>query len=51
MQYASTTWGTAAKTNKSRLDKVQNMALRFIVGAMKTTQVHDMGEKSQYRAT
>ena len=38
MEYASTTWGTAAKTNKSRLDKVQNMALR----AMKTTPVHDM---------
>ena len=44
MEYASTTWGTAAKTNKSRLDKIQNMALRFILGlgAMKTTPVHDM---------
>ena len=42
MEYASTTWGTAAKTNKSRLDKVQNMALRVILGAMKTTPVHDM---------
>ena len=30
MEYASTTWGTVAKTNKSRLDKVQNMALRII---------------------
>ena len=27
MVYASTTWGTAVKTNKNRLDKVQNMAL------------------------
>ena len=35
MEYASTTWGTAAKTNKSRLDKV-------ILGAMKTTPVHDV---------
>ena len=42
MEYASTTWGTAAKTNKSRLDKIQNMALRVILGAMKTTPVHDM---------
>ena len=42
MEYASTTWGTAAKTNKSRLDKVQNMVLRVILGAMKTTPVHDM---------
>ena len=42
MEYASTTWGTAAKTNKSRLDKIQNMALRVMLGAMKTTPVHDM---------
>ena len=27
MEHASTTWGTAAKANKNRLDKVQNMAL------------------------
>ena len=42
MEYASTTSGTAAKTNKSRLDKIQNMALR----AMKTTLVHDMGKSA-----
>ena len=42
MEYASTTWGMAAKTNKSRLEKVQNMALRVILGAMKTTPVHGM---------
>ena len=45
MEYASTTWGTAEKTNKSRLDKLQNMALRAILGAMKTTPVHDIGKK------
>ena len=50
MEYAPTTWGTAAKTNKSRLDKDQNMALRVILGAMKTTPAHDM-EKSQCGAT
>ena len=42
MEYASTTWGTAAMTNKNRLDKVQNMALRVRLGAMKTTPVHVM---------
>ena len=42
MEYASTTFGTAAKTNKSRLDKVQNMVLQVILGAMKTIPVHDM---------
>ena len=47
MEFASTTWGTAAKTNKSRLDKVQNMALRVILGAMKTTPVHYMEKKPQ----
>ena len=46
MEYASTAWGTAAKTNKSRLDKIQNMALRVIFGAMKTTPVHDMEKKT-----
>ena len=42
MEYASTSWSTAAKTNISRLDKVQNMGLRLILGAMKTTPVKDM---------
>ena len=51
MEYASTTWGTAAKTNNSRLDKVQNMAVRVILGAMKTTPVRDMEKNSQCRAT
>ena len=43
-------WGTAAKTNKSRLDKVQNMALRVILGAMKTTLVHDMEKQPSLQA-
>ena len=51
MEYASTTWGTAAKTNKSRLDKVQNMALRVILGALKTTPVHDMEKNNQCGAS
>ena len=48
MEYASTMWGTAAKTNKSRLDKVQNMALRVTLGAMKTTPVHYMGKQPMW---
>ena len=42
MEYASTTWQTAAMTSKVRLVKVQNMALQVILGAMKTTPVHGM---------
>ena len=44
MGYASTTWGTTVKTNKNWLDKVQNMALQVILGAMKTTPVYDIGK-------
>ena len=42
MEYASTSWTTAAKTNKAKLDKIQNWGLRLILGAMKTTPVKDM---------
>lgn len=42
LEYASTTWGTASKTNKSRLDKVQNMGLRLILGAMRSTPIQEM---------
>ena len=42
IEYASTMWGTTAKTNKNRLDEVQNMGLRVILGAMKITLVHEM---------
>nr|KAG5705581.1 hypothetical protein BaRGS_034779 [Batillaria attramentaria] len=42
MEYASTSWGTASKTNKSRLDRVQNMGLRLILGAMRSTPIHEM---------
>ena len=45
MEYASTAWGTAAKTNKNRLDKAQNMALLVTVGAMKTTPAHVMDKQ------
>ena len=39
MEDASTTLGTTAKTNKSRLNKVQNMALRVIFRAMESIPV------------
>ena len=42
MEYASTSWITASKTNKSKLDKVQNTGLRTILGAVKTTQITEM---------
>ena len=51
MEYASTTWGTAAKTNRNRLDKIQNMALQVILGDMKTIPVHDLEKNSQCGAT
>ncbi|KAK7101444.1 hypothetical protein V1264_019826 [Littorina saxatilis] len=42
MEYASSTWTTASKTNKGKLDKVQNMGLRIILGAMKSTPIQEM---------
>ena len=42
VEYASTTWDTASKTNKSKLDRVQNMGLRIILGAMKSTPIQQM---------
>ena len=44
--YASTTWNTASTTNKNKLDKVQNMGLRIILGAMKSTPISEMEKNS-----
>jgi ribonuclease HI len=41
-EYASTSWITASKTSKTKLDKVQNSGLRIILGAMKSTPVTEM---------
>ena len=46
MEYATTSWATASNTNKSKLDKVQNVALRAIVGAMKTTPIKEMEKRA-----
>ena len=46
MEYATSPWATASNANKSKLDKVQNVALRAIVGAMKTTLIKEMEKKA-----
>ena len=46
MEYATTSWATASNANKSKLDKVQNVAFRAIVGAMKTTPIKEMEKRA-----
>ena len=42
LEYGASAWNTAAKTHKDKLDKVQNLGLRNILGAMKTTPITEM---------
>lgn len=42
LEYGSTAWATAAKTQTSRLRKVQNTGLRLITGGLKTTPIQEM---------
>lgn len=42
LEYGSSAWATASKTNTSRLNKVQNAGLRLITGGMKTTPIQAM---------
>uniref|UniRef100_A0A0B7BS11 Uncharacterized protein n=1 Tax=Arion vulgaris TaxID=1028688 RepID=A0A0B7BS11_9EUPU len=42
MEYGSSSWTTAAKTNTQKLDKVQNMGLRITLGAMKSSPIIEM---------
>ena len=42
LEYASSSWNTAAKSNKAKLDKIQNRGLRTIMGAMKSTPITEM---------
>ena len=46
VEYTTTSWATASNANKCKLDKVGNIALRAIVGAMKTTPI----KKTEKRA-
>jgi ribonuclease HI/uncharacterized protein YaaR (DUF327 family) len=39
MEYGSAAWATAAVSNTSKLDRVQNTAMRIITGGMKTTPI------------
>ena len=34
LEYASTSWSTAAKSNTSKLNKVQNAEMRIVTGGM-----------------
>ena len=45
-EYAKTSWATASTANKSKLDKVQTVALRAIVGAMKITPIKEMEKRA-----
>ena len=53
LEYGASAWATAAKTHTNKLDKVQNIGLRTILGAMKTTPIAEMekqtGQSSEYR--
>ena len=42
VEYTSTTWDTSSKTNKSKLDRVQNMGLKILLGATRSTPIQQM---------
>ena len=42
LEYGASARATAAKTHTNKLDKVQNIGLRTILGAMKTTPIAEM---------
>ena len=39
LEYGASAWATAAKTHTNKLDCVQNISLRTILGAMKSTPI------------
>ena len=47
MEYGSAAWSTAAKSNTSKLTKVQNTGMRIITGALKTTPILAMETTSR----
>ena len=49
LEYSSSSWIAAAKSTKSRLDRVQNRGLRTILGAMKTTPVSEMEKTAKIK--
>ena len=46
MEYATTSWATTSNANRSKLDKVKNVALRAIVGAMRTVPIKEMEKRA-----
>ena len=42
MEYASSAWSSAAKTDLDQLTKTQNAVLRIITGGMKTTPISEL---------
>ena len=42
LEYGAGTYATAAKTNLKKLDKVQNSALRIIIGGIKSSPIESM---------
>ena len=42
LEYAPSSWSTAAKANTDHLTKVQNASLRLITGGVKTTPIAAM---------
>ena len=42
LEYGASVWATAAKTHTNKLDRVQNIGLRTILGATKTTPLAEM---------
>ena len=46
MKYTTSSWAISPNANKSKLDKVQNVALRAIGGAMKTTPIKEMEKRA-----
>ena len=42
LEHGANAWATAAKTHSNTLEKVQNIGLRTILGAMKTTPIAEM---------
>ena len=49
VEYASTAWDTGSKTNKSKVNRVQNMGLRIILGAMRSTPIQQMERISDFQ--
>ena len=42
IEYGMASWGTAAKTNFQKIERVQNQSLRILTGGMKSTSVNYM---------